>query len=120
MELFSVPSVARKPWGIVCLVLNVLPLPGVGSILAGVKGGHRGVLIVGIVQALLDIGGIVLLVNAQFLGFLLSLAAGVWSIVWGVRIFLASGATTSASTPTATVSATTTATKARKSKAKKA
>ena len=33
-------------------MLNILPVGGVGSILIGVKGGHRGTLVVGIVQAL--------------------------------------------------------------------
>jgi hypothetical protein len=60
MSFLAVPSVKRRPWGLLGLLLNILPVAGVGSILAGVKGGHRGTLVVGIVQAVVDIGGIVL------------------------------------------------------------
>lgn len=116
MSFLAVPSVKRMPWGLLGLVLNVLPLPGVGSILAGIKGNHRGTLVVGIVQAVVDVGASVLMVTTlAFWPVLLVFVAWVWSIVWGVRIFLASGNAAGAATTTTTT--TTTATTA-KGKAK--
>ncbi|MES2155731.1 MAG: hypothetical protein V4510_11400 [bacterium] len=68
------PRVERSPWGILCLILNILPLPGLGTIIAGVRDGrHVGRdVVIGVVQLLLTIA---------ILGF-------IWSVVWGVAIFV--------------------------------
>jgi hypothetical protein len=117
MSFLAVPSVKRLPWGLLGLVLNVLPVLGVGSILAGIKGNHRGTLVVGIVQAVLHIGLSVLMVTSgTFWPILALFAVWVWSIVWGVRIFLASGN----ETPSGAGPATVTTTSPSKGKAKKA
>ena len=76
MGFFDVPTVERKPWGILGLVLNIVPYAGVGSILVGAKEGHRNTLIRGIIQ---------LLTGWLVVGW-------IWSIVDGIRIFNASTA----------------------------
>lgn len=69
----AVPSVDRKPWGIVCLILNIVPLPGIGTIIAAiiddvdVKN-----IIFGILQAIIPVVG------------------WIWGIIWGILIFLES------------------------------
>lgn len=68
-----VPIVTRKPWGIVCLVLNIL-LPGTGTLVAAGNQEDKKYLIFGIVQ---------LLTALIVVGFL-------WSIVTGVMIFVKS------------------------------
>ena len=79
MGLLDVPSIQRSPWGIVCLVLNIL-ISGVGSIIAGVMGKHSQTLVIGIIQLMLGAGALYL-----FKG--LGLLVWVWSIVWGILIF---------------------------------
>lgn len=79
MGLLDVPSIPRSPWGIVCLILNIL-VSGVGSIIAGVIGRHTQTLLIGIVQLVLGAGALLL-----FKG--LGLLAWIWSIVWGILIF---------------------------------
>ncbi|MEA3137204.1 MAG: hypothetical protein QOC71_1485 [Thermoplasmata archaeon] len=73
MGFFDVPTVERKPWGILALVFNIL-VPGVGSIIAGAVSGVRKTIIVGIVQFLL----------------FWTIIVYVWSVIDGVRIFKAS------------------------------
>jgi hypothetical protein len=77
MGFFDVPTVERKPWGILALVLNILPAPGVGSIVAGAKAGDRMQIIKGVLQVL----------------FVWTIIAWVWAIVEGVRIYRASAVT---------------------------
>jgi hypothetical protein len=74
MGFFDVPTVERKPWGILALVLNILPAPGVGSIIAGAKAGDRTQIIKGVLQIL----------------FVWTIIAFVWAVIDGVRIFRAS------------------------------
>ena len=74
MGFFDVPTVERKPWGILGLILNILPYAGIGSIVAGAKDGDKNTIIRGIIQFLT--GWLVI--------------GWVWSIVDGVRIFRAS------------------------------
>jgi hypothetical protein len=72
MGFFDVPTVERKPWGILGLLLNLLP--GIGSLTLGVKERHRPLLIRGVLQ----------------LVFFWLVLPWVWSIVDGVRIYRAS------------------------------
>ena len=74
MGFFDVPTVERKPWGILGLILNIVPWGGVGSLVVGIKDGHKPTIIRGVLQALLT----------------LVLVGWIWSIVDGVRIFRAS------------------------------
>ena len=37
MGFFDVPTVQRSPMGILCLILNIVPWGGIGSIIAGVQ-----------------------------------------------------------------------------------
>lgn len=60
----------RKPWGILGLLLNLVP-GGVGTIVVGVKGKHGASVAIGIVQLL-------------FVPFILG---WIWSAVWGYAIF---------------------------------
>ena len=60
----------RKPWGILGLVLNLVP-GGVGTIVVGVKGKHAPSVAIGVVQLL-------------FVPFVLG---WIWSAVWGYAIF---------------------------------
>jgi hypothetical protein len=76
MGFFDVPTVERKPWGILGLILNIVPWGGVGSIVAGAKEGHKNTIIRGILQVVL---------TGIFIGW-------VWSVIDGVRIFKASSA----------------------------
>lgn len=71
-----VPTVERAPWGIVGLILNVLPLPGLGTLVTGVVSRENILrdVVVGILQ---------LLLVPLVVGWL-------WSIVWGVLIFVQS------------------------------
>ena len=77
MGFFDVPTVERKPWGILGLILNIIPWGGVGSIVAGAKDGHKNTIIRGVLQVVL---------TGIFVGW-------VWSVIDGVRIFKASDAT---------------------------
>jgi hypothetical protein len=69
-RVLDVPRLPRKPWGILCLVLNIIP-GGVGTIVAGVKGKHTPSIIIGIVQLVL----------------VFFILGWIWSVVWGVVIF---------------------------------
>jgi hypothetical protein len=89
MGFFDVPTVERKPWGILALVLNILPAPGVGSIIAGAKAGDRNQMIKGILQIV----------------FVWTIIAYVWAIIDGVRIFRAS--TTPTASPVTSMAAST-------------
>ncbi|HLF17102.1 MAG TPA: hypothetical protein VI796_06710 [Candidatus Thermoplasmatota archaeon] len=87
MGIFDVPMAKRMPWGILALVFNVLPTPGVGTLIAAGTTDDRKQMYFGI---------------AQFLGFVLFLAlfpvmpllivvallAWIWSILWGVLILM--------------------------------
>lgn len=66
-----VPNAGAKPFGLICLLLNIIP--GVGTIVAGVRDGSNLVrdIVIGILQFVLTIG---------IIGF-------IWSIVWGVLIY---------------------------------
>ncbi len=70
-----VPIVTRKPWGIICLVLNIF-LPGTGTMVAAGNQEDKTYLIFGVIQ---------LLTSILLIGFL-------WSIVTGVLIFMKSEA----------------------------
>lgn len=67
------PIVTRKPWGVICLVMNIL-LPGTGSMIAGGNQEDIKYYIYGVVQLVL----------------LWTLVAWAWSIVMGILIFLRS------------------------------
>ena len=88
---FAVPSVPRRPWGIVGLACNILPVAGLGSIIVGAKGDHRGTLVLGIIHALVDLGGVAV-AYAMGVSWVAPLVFGVWvwSIIWGIRIVRAS------------------------------
>lgn len=73
MGFFDVPTVERKPWGILGLILNIIP-GGVGTIIAGAKTSQTNQIVKGIIQFLLTWTVIV----------------WVWSVIDGVRIFRAS------------------------------
>lgn len=62
--------------GIVALILNIIPIPGLGTIIAGVVSGTDVVkhVIIGILQ---------LVFSFLLIGY-------IWSIVWGIFIFLES------------------------------
>lgn len=83
MRFFDVPTVQRKPWGILALILDVI-VPGTGTIVAGAKVGETGQIIKGIIQLLL----------------FWTIIGWVWSIIDGIRIF-----THSTVTPAATAAA---------------
>lgn len=60
--------------GIIALILNIIPLPGLGTIIAGVVSG-RDVLkhvLIGVIQIIIPIIG------------------WIWAIIWGILIFLES------------------------------
>jgi hypothetical protein len=71
--MIVIPTVRRRPWGIVCLVLNLLP--GIGTMVAAYQAAHRWSWLFGILQLLTAAAGIGVL----------------WSVVWGILIFRASG-----------------------------
>ncbi len=74
------PRVVLSPaWRVACIVLQVIPVPGVGAIIAGAKNPHSGLLGRGIAQvALVVFGSWPLIVPG---------AAGlIWAIVDAVRI----------------------------------
>jgi hypothetical protein len=87
-SLFSVPVVNRRPWGQLSLVLNIFPVPGIGSLVAGVKSRHYGSVLVGIILAVVNIVTIALnYINPA--GWIVPTVFAVWalSILLGVRIF---------------------------------
>ena len=90
-SFFAVPSIKRRPWGLLSLILNILPVAGVGSIIVGIKGAHNGILIVGIVQVAIDVSAVALdyFKPASWL-FPIIFLVWAWSIIWGLRIYIAS------------------------------
>ncbi|MGB1696983.1 MAG: hypothetical protein ACPHK8_01130 [Thermoplasmatota archaeon] len=62
--------------GIIALILNIIPIPGLGTIIAGVVSGNDVVkhVIIGVLQ---------LVFSFLLIGY-------IWSIVWGIFIFLES------------------------------
>lgn len=88
--LTSVPSLAPKPWGLIALVLNIFPVAGVGSVVAGVKGRHGACLVVGLIQVIVDLVGVALVyAGVSSWPVPLVFATWLWSIVWGIRIYRA-------------------------------
>jgi hypothetical protein len=79
MGFFDVPTVERSPWGILCLILNIVPAGGIGTIIAGVKVSDTTQIVKGVIQ---------LLLTFIFIGW-------IWSVIDGIRIFMASGTSTS-------------------------
>lgn len=73
MGFFEVPTVQRSPWGIICLVCNIL-LPGTGTLVAAGNAGSVKHFVFGLLQLLL----------------FWTVLAWVWSIVWGILIFVRS------------------------------
>jgi len=67
----SPPSVQRVPWGIICLLLDCI-LFGIGTIIAGIINDRISTIIIGVLQLVIP-----------FVGWL-------WSIIWGVLIFVKS------------------------------
>lgn len=65
-----VPTVPRDPWGIVCLILDIVPVPGIGTIVAAVKDDMDVKnLVFGVLQVVIPVVG------------------WIWGIVWGILIF---------------------------------
>lgn len=77
MGFFDVPTVERSPWGILALILNIIP-GGIGTLIAGVKTGETNQIVKGVIQFLL----------------VWTVIAWVWSLVDGIRIFTRSTPTT--------------------------
>lgn len=73
-----VPTVERSPWGIVCLILDIIPIPGLGTIIAGAKTSDVKNIVFGILQVIIPIVG------------------WIWGIIWGILIFMKSTPTTTA------------------------
>jgi hypothetical protein len=82
MGFFDVPTLERSPWGILCLILNIVPWGGIGTIIAGVKTSETMQIVKGVVQ---------LLLTAILIGW-------IWSVIDGIRIFTHSGTTTTGRT----------------------
>ena len=74
MGFFDVPTVQRSPHGILCLILNIVPWGGIGSIIAGATAKDNMQIVKGVIQFLLTF---------IFIGW-------VWSVIDGIRIFLKS------------------------------
>jgi hypothetical protein len=83
MGFFDVPSVERKPWGYICAISNLLP--GIGTLVMAGRSGSVKQYVFGMVQFLL----------------FWTLICWVWSLVWGVLIFLKSEDMAPAPEPTA-------------------
>mmetsp|Transcript_36648 Transcript_36648/g.57242 ORF Transcript_36648/g.57242 Transcript_36648/m.57242 type:complete len:95 (+) Transcript_36648:80-364(+) len=66
----EVPNVGSNTWGLLCFILNIF-LPGIGSIVAGVKGDKTSTMIVGVLQ----------FVTGWFI------IGWIWSIWWGWLIY---------------------------------
>jgi hypothetical protein len=81
MGFFDVPTVERKPWGILGLILNIIPASGIGSIVAGAQAGHRNTIIRGILQ------------------FIIPVLGWVWGVIDGIRIYRASAETLTETSP---------------------
>lgn len=67
-----IPKVERNPFGILCLILNIIPFPGLGTIIAGAKTSDTKNIIFGILQIIIPVVG------------------WIWAVVWGVLIFMKS------------------------------
>lgn len=72
--MVHVPVVRRKPWGILCLVMNLLPLSGIGTMMAAANQENTKYFVYGVLQFLLGI----------------MIVGWVWGVVMGVMIFLKS------------------------------
>lgn len=91
-SFFSVPVISRRPWAQISLFLNILPVPGGGNIVAGIKGKHMPTLIIGILLAVVDIASVALNYIDPEVEWTVYAIFLVWalSIIWGIRIFKAS------------------------------
>lgn len=70
--MVHVPVVRRKPWGILCMVMNLIP--GVGTMMAGANQENTRYFVYGLLQFLLA----------------WTVIAYVWGLVMGVMIFVKS------------------------------
>lgn len=66
----NLPSIKRRPWGIICMVMNIL-LPGSGTFIAAGNMEETRLFTHGVLQVVL---------TPLLVGWL-------WSIVWGVLLF---------------------------------
>mmetsp|Transcript_1275 Transcript_1275/g.2508 ORF Transcript_1275/g.2508 Transcript_1275/m.2508 type:complete len:100 (-) Transcript_1275:279-578(-) len=66
----NVPSVPRA-MGLLCLILNILPFPGLGSLIAGLQANSSSTVLIGCLQFL----------------FAPTILGWIWSIWWGVLIY---------------------------------
>lgn len=71
--MVNLPSIKRRPWGIIVLVMNVL-LPGSGTFIAAGNMEERRLFVHGVLQVVLTV----------------VLVGWLWSIVWGVLLFVKS------------------------------
>ncbi len=71
--MVNLPSIKRKPWGIIVLVMNIF-LPGSGTMIAAGNMEETRLFVHGLLQALLSI-------------FLVGI---LWSWIWGVLLFIKS------------------------------
>lgn len=74
MGFFDVPQTQRSPMGIVCLVLGIVGLGGLGTIIAGVMG--KSDVTTHVIRGILQL-------VIPFLGWL-------WGFIDGIRIFIKS------------------------------
>lgn len=77
--MFHPRLVLSPAWRIACIVLQVVPVPGVGAIIAGIKNPHSGLRGRGIAQAALVVFGSWPLIIPGAAGL-------IWAIVDAVRI----------------------------------
>lgn len=86
---FLIPHVTRKTWGLVGLLLNIFPLPGLGSIVAGLKAKHGVSVVVGLVLAAVNVSAITMNYLQPEARWVTATVFVVWatSILFGIAIY---------------------------------
>jgi hypothetical protein len=97
MGFFTVPVIERKPWGILILVMNILPWPvGIGTMMAAAHERNWKMFVLGVLMMVVFVVG------------------WIYSIIWGIMVLIKGTSTTAAPPAPATPA------KATKGRAKKA